>query len=186
MISPMRKNIPGVAFTWLGVIGAAITLFTGLLTPPDMSDWAWWLVQNWQDAMPAVWDRLAGTAGAEVPAILIPPLTISVFLVLIGIGVGLRGQRRRPPSVVGHPALQLGAVAIALLTIAYALLANTVSVDAVASVPSEAPLTIFLAGAAVSFSPLIAGRGNITTPLWLVLLTTGFLLLVNELTKIVQ
>ena len=182
----MRKNISGVAFTWLGVIGAAITLFAGLLSPPDMSDWAWWLVQNWQDATPAVWDRVAGIAAAEVPAILIPPLTISVFLVLIGIGVGLREQRRRPLSVVRHPVLQLAAVAIALLTIAYALLGGTVSVEAVASVPSEAPLTIFLAGAAVSFSPLIAGSGNLTTPIWLVLLTTGFLLLVNELTKIVQ
>ena len=63
----MLKNTSGLAIMWLGIIGAAITLFAGLLAPLDMTDWAWWLVQNWQDATSLVWDRLAAWLGAEVP-----------------------------------------------------------------------------------------------------------------------
>jgi hypothetical protein len=185
-VDVMLKDIPGVTLTWLGTIGAAITLFAGLLTPLDMADWAWWLVQSWQEATPSLWDRLAAGVGAEIPAALIPSLTMSVFLIMIGLGVGLRQQRSRAQSVVSYPALQLGAAMTALLVIGYALLASSPSASLGTGVPSDAPLAVFLAGATVSFSPPIAGSGNLTTRLWLVLVATALLLALNELTKIVQ
>ena len=181
----MLKDIPGLALTWFGVGGAAVTLFAGLLAPLDMTDWAWWLVQNWQDASPLVWDGLAAWLGAEVPSVLVPPLTMSAFLLLTGIGVGLRDRTPGAQIVVGYPILQLTGAMAALLIIGYLLLANPASSSMVSNAPSDAPLAIFLAGAAISFSPMIAGSGNLAKRLWLVLLGTGILVVANELTKII-
>jgi len=182
----MLKNAPGLVIVWLGITGAAITLFAGLLTPLDMTDWAWWLVQNWQDATPLVWDRLAALMGTEMPSDLVPPLTMSVFLLTTAVGVGMRARRHQAPIVVGYPILQLSATMAALLAIAYVLLVHPTSSNVVSSMPREAPLAIFLAGAAVSFSPIAAGPGNLTSQLWFVLLGTTILLVLNELTKVVQ
>ena len=179
----MLKNLSGLAIMWLGIIGAAITLFAGLLAPLDMTDWAWWLVQNWQDTTPLFWDHLAAWLGAEVPNVLVPPLTMALFLLLIGVGVGLRERNHRMQSAVGYPMLQLSAAMAALLVMGYVLLANPASSNAVSSVPTDAPLAIFLAGAALSFSPMIAGCGNLTKRLWFVLVGIGILLTLNELTK---
>ena len=180
----MLKDIPSQALTWIGMIGAAFTLFAGLLAPLDMTDWAWWLVQNWQDATPLVWDRLAAWLGAEVPSALVPPLTMSAFLLLTGIGVGLCDRTPRAQLVVSYPFLQLAGAMAALLVIGYLLLVSPVSSNTVSDAPSDAPLAIFLAGAAISFSPMIAGSGNLAKRLWFVLLGAGILVVANELTKI--
>lgn len=179
----MLKNLPGLAIMWLGIIGAAITLFAGLLAPLDMTDWAWWLVQNWQEATPLVWDRLAAWLGAEVPGTLVPPLTMSAFLLLTAAGVGIRERGHRMQTIVTSPALQLSGAMVALLVMGYLLLANSASSAGVSSVPTDAPLAIFLAGAAISFSPMLAGAGNLAKRLWFVLLGTGILLVLNEVTK---
>lgn len=180
----MLKNLSGLAIMWLGIIGAAITLFAGLLAPLDMTDWAWWLVQNWQDATPLVWDRLAAWLGAEVPGTLVPPLTMSAFLLLTAAGVGIRERRHRMQTIVTSPALQLSGAMVALLVMGYMLLANSASPREASSVPADAPLAIFLAGAAISFSPMLAGAGNLAKRLWFVLLGTGILLASNEVTKL--
>jgi len=180
----MLKDVSGLVLIWLGIVGAAVTLFAGLLAPLDMADWTWWLVQNWQEAAPFVWDRLAAGLGVEVPASLVPPLTMSVFLILTGMGVGLRERWARGPSVVSHPALQLAAALTALLGIGYVLLAYPSPVTSAGSVPPDAPLAIFLAGATVSFSPPIAGGGNLTGRLWFMLLGAGALLALNEFSKL--
>lgn len=111
---------------------------------------------------------------------------MSVFLIMIGLGVGLRERQPRAQSVVSYPALQLGAAMAALLVMGYALLANPPLASSDVSVPSDAPLAIFLAGATVSFSPPMAGSGNLATRLWLVLLGTGGLLALNEVTKLMM
>jgi hypothetical protein len=180
----MLKDIAGQALMWIGIVGAAVTLFSGLLAPLDMTDWAWWLVQNWQDATPLVWDRLAAWLGAEVPSALVPPLTMSAFLLLAGIGVGFRDRTPGAQIVVGYPILQLTGAMAALLIIGYLLLANAASSSTGSSAPSDAPIAIFLAGAAISFSPIIAGSGNLAKRLWFVLLGTGILVVANEMTKI--
>jgi hypothetical protein len=179
----MMKDIAGFAAMWLGVTGAAITLFAGLLAPLDMTDWAWWLVQNWQDATPLVWDRVAAWLGMEMPSVLVPPLTMTVCLVTTAVGVGMRARRIQAPDEVNYPTFQLSAAMAALLAIGYLLL-HPASASAVSGVPSEAPLAIFLAGAAVSFSPIAAGCGNLTIRLWMVLFSTCILLAANELTKL--
>ena len=183
-VFPMLKNLPGLAILCLGIMGAAITLFAGVLEPLDMTDWAWWLVQNWQEATPLVWNRLAAWRGGEVPGALVPPLTMSAFLLLTAAGVGMRERRHRTSTVVSCPALQLSGAMVALLVIGYLLLANSASSSGVSSVPTEAPLAIFLAGAAISFSPIVAGGGNLAKRLWFVLLGTGILLALNEATKL--
>lgn len=177
------REIAGLTILTAGITGAAITLFANLLAPLDMADWAWWLVQNWQDATPLVWDRMAAWLGAEMPSVLVPPLTMAVFLVTTAVGVGMRARRIQAPDEMDYPTLQLSAAMAALLVIGYLLL-HPASASAVSGMPSEAPLAIFLAGAAISFSPIAAGRGNLTIKLWLVLLGTGMLLAVNELTKL--
>lgn len=180
----MLRNTSALVIVWLGITGAAITLFAGLLAPLDMADWAWWLVQNWQDATPLMWDRVASWLGTEMPSVLVPPLTMAVFLVTTAVGVGMRARRHQAPIAVDYPTLQLSAAMAALLAMGYLLLLHPASTGAVSSVPNEATLAIFLAGAAVSFSPIAAGRGNLTITLWFVLLGTGVLLAVNELTKL--
>jgi len=182
----MLKDLPGLAIMWVGIIGAAITLFAGLLSPLDLADWAWWLVQNWQETTPLVWDRPAAWLGAEFPGALVPPLTMSAFLLLTGAGVGISERRHRTQTIVSHPALQLSGAMVALLVMGYMLLVNSASSGGVSSVPTDAPLAIFLAGAAVSFSPTIAGGGNLTKRLWFVIFGTGILLTLNELTKLAQ
>lgn len=180
----MLKNMSALVIVWLGIAGAAITLFSGLLTPLDMADWAWWLVQNWQDATPLVWDRVAAWLGMEMPSVLVPPLTMAVFLVLTAAGVGIRERRHRMQTIVTSPALQLSGAMVALLAMGYMLLANSASPSEASSVPTDAPLAIFLAGAAISFSPMLAGAGNLAKRLWFVLLGTGILLASNEMTKL--
>src|SRR5262245_59621788 len=39
----------GIVLLWSGIIAGAISLFASLLTPLDMADWAWTIVQCWQD-----------------------------------------------------------------------------------------------------------------------------------------
>ena len=177
------RNISGLAAMWVGIAGAAITLFANLLAPLDMADWAWWLVGNWQEATPLVWNGLAALWSMEVPFALVPPLTMSACLVLIGIGVGLQDRRHGAFATVGRPLLQLIATAVALLTMAYILLAAPIVASTDSSMPENAQLAVFLAGATISFSPIAARGGNLTKRLWYVLFGTGVLITVNELTK---
>ena len=93
----------------------AIALVASLLPPLDMADWVWWLVQNWQDATPLVWDRLAASLSTEMPSDLVPPLTMSVFVLTTAVGIGMRTWLHQAPIVVSHPILQLSAAMAALL-----------------------------------------------------------------------
>lgn len=76
----MGKEMLGLTILSAGVMGAAVTLFANLLAPLDMADWAWWIVQNWQEITPAFWDRIAAWFGLEVPSSLVPPLNLATFL----------------------------------------------------------------------------------------------------------
>lgn len=58
-VSVLLKQVPGLTLMWLGIVGAAITLFANLLAPLDMADWAWWIVQIWQEATQEGWGGLA-------------------------------------------------------------------------------------------------------------------------------
>lgn len=74
---------PMVIALSVGVVGAALTLFGNLLARLGMADWAWWIVQHWQDTAPTFWDRFAAWFGLDVPSALVPPLNLAAFLVPI-------------------------------------------------------------------------------------------------------
>lgn len=178
----LRKEIAGVTILSAGIIGAAITLFANLLAPLDMADWAWWIVQNWQDAAPALWDRIAAWFGLSVPSLLVPPLNLAAFLLLTSVGVRLRDHRRS--TTLNFPFRQFIGGGIVLFAMGYILVAAPAYSASAGEVPPEAPLTIFLAAAAASFSSLLAGRGNLIRRLWYVVGSLGVLLAANELTKL--
>lgn len=179
----MPKDIPGLIILSAGVIGAAITLFANLLAPLDMVDWAWWLVGNWQEIAPAFWDRIAAWFGLEVPNLLIPPLNLAASLLLISIGVRVRDQHRDAATLrIGFYHVVGGSAA--LLAIGYIVAAGPASSTTAGEIPPEAPLTIFLAAAAASFSPVFAGRGNLFRRLWYVLAGVCVLVALNALTKV--
>ncbi|MBX9589269.1 MAG: hypothetical protein K2X43_08190 [Hyphomonadaceae bacterium] len=187
---PALKDLPSRAtvwfgVTWFGIAGAATTLFASLLSPLELTDWAWWLVQSWQGATSSAWHRLADVLGVEIPSALMPPLTMSTLLLLTGIGVGRRENSHQPQTAVSYPILQLSGAIAALLAIGHILCTNPVGSNPVASVSTGAPWAILLAGAAVSFSPMIAGGGNLAKRLWFVLIATCILFTLNELTKLV-
>jgi len=179
----MGKEMLGLTILSAGVMGAAVTLFANLLAPLDMADWAWWIVQNWQEITPAFWDRIAAWFGLEVPSSLVPPLNLATLLVLTAIGVRIR-DRGRDRATVRSGVFHLVAGGAALLAIGYIVVVAPAYATPAADVPPEASLTIFLAAAAASFSPILAGRGNLILRLWYILAGVGGVLALNELTKL--
>lgn len=178
----MGKEIASLTILSAGIIGAAITLFGNLLAPLEMADWAWWIVQNWQETTPALWDRIAAWFGLEVASSLVPSLNLAAFVLLTAIGVRVRDHRRDAAGLrIGF--YQIIGGGAALLAIGYILVAAPAYASAAGDVPPEAPLAIFLAAAAASFSPLLAGRGNLIWRLFYVVGGVGVLLALNELTR---
>ncbi len=186
-----RTVAPGVlrracalAVVWVSTAGASITLFANLLTAPDMADWAWALVAPWQDWTPEFWDWFAVRAGLTLPNWLVPPLNFAVLLMLTAVGVGILGQENRERMVLKYPILQLLAGMVVMVTIAYMLLAGQSQSSGAEDIPAATALVVLLAAAAVSFSPPIAGRGNLIKRLWFMLAGVGVLVGLNELSKL--
>ena len=181
----MLKEFPALALLSLGIIGGALTLFSNLLAPLDMADWAWWIVGHWQEATPAFWDRLAAWTGLEVPSLLVPPLNMAAFLLLTSIGVRIRDDRSEEDvAVLNIPFYHLIGGSAVLLAIGYVIVAGPPQSTSAGDVPVHAPLVIFLAGAAASFSPMLAGGGNLIKRLWFILAGVAVLVALNELTKL--
>src|SRR5581483_10801528 len=185
-----RTVAPGVlrracalAVVWVSTAGASITLFANLLTAPDMADWAWALVAPWQDWTPQFWDWFAVRAGLTLPNWLVPPLNFAVLLMLTAVGVGILGQENRGRVALKYPILQLLAGMVLMAAIAYILLAGQSQSSGAEDIPAATALVVLLAAAAVSFSPAMAGRGNLMKQLWFILGGVGVLLALNELSK---
>lgn len=178
------KAIFGQALMWLGIAGAAITLFANLLAPLDMADWVWWIVQNWQDTTLVLWDLLSAWLRVEVPSLLVPPLNTAVLLLLTAIGVRIREHRRQELGVLNYPFYNFVVGMAALVAIGYMALTSQSQSSSGGEVPSSAPLAIFLAGSTISFSPAGAGGGNLIKRLWFILAGVGVLIALNELTKL--
>jgi hypothetical protein len=186
-----RTVAPGVlrrafalAVVWVSTAGASITLFANLLTAPDMADWAWALVAPWQDWTPEFWDWFGVRAGLTLPNWFVPPLNFAVLLMLTAVGVGILGQENRERMVLKYPILQLLAGMVLMATIAYMLLAGQSQSSDAEDIPAATALVVLLAAAAVSFSPPIAGRGNLIKRLWFMLAGVGVLVGLNELSKL--
>lgn len=188
-VAPLRgtvllKEVPGLALMWLGIAGAAITLFANLLAPLDMADWAWWIVQNWQEATQTGWDRLGGWMRLEVPSSLVPPLTLGGMLLVTGIGVRMRDGQNVGAASLSFPLLYILGGTAALAAIGFVIVAGAPQSSSAAGATADAPLVIFLAAAAAGFSPVFAGRGNFIKRLWFIVAGVVILLGLNELTKL--
>lgn len=180
----MLKTISGVALTWIGIAGGTITLFANLLTPPNMADWAWSLVAPWQEWTPEFWDWFAVRLGLVLPSSLVAPLNVATALLFTAIGVRVRDHHERSLMVLSYPFTQLFGAMVAVFAIGYVLLAGQSQPTGAGEAASNAPLLIFLAAAAASFSPAFAGRGNLTKRLWFLLAGLAILFALNELTKV--
>jgi len=182
--SAMLKKGCGLILVWAATVGASIALFANLLAPPDMADWAWGLVAPWQERTPEFWDWFAVRFGLTLPNWLVPPLNFASFLLLTAIGVRILEHGRQERVVLNYPFLQLFAGMLVMIPIAYILLAGQSRPSGAEDIPSTTPLVILLAAAAVSFSPAMAGRGNLIKRLWFMLAGLGVLIAFNELSKL--
>jgi hypothetical protein len=180
----MLKNICGLTLMWLGIVGVAITLFANRVAPLDMADWAWKLVAPWQDWTPEFWDWFAGRLGLALPSWLVPPLNIAWLFLFTAIGVRIREHDSRAGTVLNYPFARLFGGMVAVFAIGYILLAGQSQPTAAGEAAGNAPLLIFLTTAAVSFSPVIVGGGDLIKRLWFMLGGLGILLALNELTKL--
>ena len=180
----MLRAFSGLALTSLGIAAGSITLFANLLAPPDMADWAWSVVAPWQEATSEFWDGLVARLGLALPSSLVTPLNVAVALLFTAIGARVRDHQQQSVRVLSYPLTQLLGAMIAIFAIGYALLAGQSQPDGSGEVVNSAPLLIFLAAAAASFSPALAGRGNLTKRLWFLLAFLAILLGLNELTKV--
>ena len=171
----------GLVVAWLGTLAGAITLLANTLTPVEMADWLWSLVGPWQDWTPEFWALFAGGIGFALPSSLIPSLNVAGALLVTAGGARMIEHDTRNHVAFRYPLLQLTAGLLAVVAIGYLMLPGQAQADDRASMAS---LTIFLAAAAASFSPFIAGGGNLIKRLWLMLVVTGLLLVLNELSRI--
>jgi hypothetical protein len=138
-------------------------------------------VQNVQEGSAALWDGLGASIGVEVPSLLIPSLNIAAFLLMTAAGVGIRDRSRHGPVRIDFPLLYLIGGGAVLGVAGYIIVAGPVQTSS--ELPVDASLSIFLAGAAASFSSPLAGRGNLIKRLWLIVVGVVVLLVVNEIAR---
>jgi hypothetical protein len=80
--------------TWFGIVGAAITLFSGLKAILELSAWARWLVGSWTQLMLTFWRAAAQLIGVDLPPIIASILSFTVFVLSMTIG----SRRGLPPA----------------------------------------------------------------------------------------
>ncbi len=178
----MIRRITGIALTALGISGAAVTLFANLFAPLDMADWAWGLVENWQDLTPAFWQLFAAPLRWEVSSSLVAPLNMAALLMLTAVGV--RMMTPQHGVELAYPVYQLIGGVFVLSAIAYMTLTSQSQASEQPGLPTEAPLAVFLAGSAASFSSPLIGGGNLIKRLWMIVAALLALAAANEMTKL--
>jgi hypothetical protein len=72
--------------TWFGVIGGAITVFSGLRGVLDLAAWANWIVSHWQAWTQMLWQWLFTLLQIGLPPYWAPLLTFSSFAIMVAIG----------------------------------------------------------------------------------------------------
>jgi hypothetical protein len=77
----VSKRATNQILPWLGILGAAITLFSNLQGAVTLADWARFVVTNWTEWMRLAWGTLFGWFGISIPQTMYGPLTFLVFTV---------------------------------------------------------------------------------------------------------
>lgn len=86
----LLKIVRYQAFTWVGIVGGTLTLFTNLSSVLRLADWARWLVTHWHDWMHAVWAWVFSWIDLEIARDAAPLLSLLAFFLMLLIGIRLR------------------------------------------------------------------------------------------------
>jgi len=78
--------------TWMGIIGGAVTIFSSLRGLVNLADWAHWIVSHWHEWTQAFWTSALSWIGLHVHPAFVPPLSFTVFLVMVVAGTVLRTE----------------------------------------------------------------------------------------------
>ena len=79
-LAPIVQSVRSALLTWFGVIGGAMTLFSGLKDLITVSDWAAAIIRHWNEWTRAFWTAVFGWIGLEIPPEWSPLFTFLVFL----------------------------------------------------------------------------------------------------------
>jgi hypothetical protein len=93
--SPMwlvTKTIRLQVLTWAGIIGGAFTIFSSLRGLLNLADWTRWMVTHWHEWTQAFWTAALSWIGLHVHPVFAPPLSFTMFLVMVVVGTVLRTE----------------------------------------------------------------------------------------------
>lgn len=86
--------------TWIGIAGAAITLFAVFKDGLGLASWARRLLAEWQDWNAAIWAWVFDSAGIEPSPKIVPAVSFAAFIALLVIGIN--SPLRPEPSQPGN------------------------------------------------------------------------------------
>jgi hypothetical protein len=92
MASQLRQITSTFKFqilAWVGIVGAAITLFDKINSILELADWARELVVHWHEWNERFWDWVFSFFKVEVPKELVPAISFTVFTVMLVVGTNL-------------------------------------------------------------------------------------------------
>lgn len=81
-------------FSWFGIVGGAITLFSNLETIIKFSDWARYIVSHWREWITIFWKWIFSWIHIDINPSVIPPLTFLLFYLMIAVGLWVRKPRK--------------------------------------------------------------------------------------------
>jgi hypothetical protein len=84
------RTLRSQVFTWTGIVGGSLTLFTSLKSLISLADWARWIVEHWHDWTHAFWTTLFGWIGVRIHPVFIPLISFLLFSALLLAGTILR------------------------------------------------------------------------------------------------
>jgi hypothetical protein len=84
--------------TWTGIIGGAVTIFSSLRGLVNLADWAHWIVSHWHEWTQGFWSAALAWIGLRVHPAFVPPLSFTVFLVMVVVGTVLRTETPAYPD----------------------------------------------------------------------------------------
>jgi hypothetical protein len=88
----VTRTIRLQVLTWTGIIGGAVTIFSSLRGLFNLADWAHWIVSHWHEWTQAFWASALSWIGLHVHPAFAPPLSFTVFLVMVVVGTVLRTE----------------------------------------------------------------------------------------------
>jgi hypothetical protein len=74
------------ALTWFGIVGGALTLFSGLGSLIALAEWARWLVEHWQAWTHGFWSWVGSLVGVRVSRAWAPLLSLLAFALSVAVG----------------------------------------------------------------------------------------------------